>query len=356
MPHELAAEMAPTGELRAALNMRNSLLITGKSESGEPQGLAPSMAAKFAEKLGVPIKYVPYDTPAALAESASKDEWDIAMLGADPDRAAYVNFTAPYAEIEATYLVPEASSLKECSEVDADGIRVAVCAKAAYDLWLERNIKKANVIRCEGHEATYDKFKADGLEALAGLRSKLTEDGSKLPGTRLLPGKFMAVEQAACTKKGRDAGFKMLAEFIEETKSSGLVAELMEKFGVTGKLSVAPAAEPESTLDPPPEGASIMKVTTKRSPSFYVKSAMSFLKGVEAKPAEEGKEAVEAKPPVDALRISGLGDSINAVVAAANEAVTSGVAEVVRTQTEYAQVSGRGCARIVIDLKRIPPS
>mmetsp|Transcript_46704 Transcript_46704/g.104639 ORF Transcript_46704/g.104639 Transcript_46704/m.104639 type:complete len:361 (-) Transcript_46704:25-1107(-) len=359
MPHKLAAEMAPTGKLRAALNMRNSLLITGKSETGEPQGLAPSMAAAFAEKLGVDIEYVPYDTPAALAESSARDEWDIGMLGADPDRAAYVTFTAPYAEIEATYLVPEASALKGCEEVDAKGIRIAVCAKAAYDLWLERNIKEATVVRCEGHDATYDQFKADGIEVLAGLRSKLTEDVVKLPGTRLLPGKFMAVEQAACTKKGREEGFQMLKEFIEEAKASGLVASLMEKFGVTGKLSVAPAdsegIEPPSTLDPPPEGASIMKVTTKKSSNFYVKAAMSFLKGVEARPAEEGKEAVEAKAPVDALRISGLGESISTVVAAANEAVATGVAELTRTQTEFVQVSGRECARMVIDLKRLPP-
>jgi len=244
-------------------------------------------------------------------------------------------------------------------QVDSDGIRIVVCAKAAYDLWLERNIKKATVIRCEGHDATYDKFKADGIEALAGLRSKLSEDSGKLPGTKLLAGKFMAVEQAACTKKGREEGLQLLKEFIEEAKASGLVANLMDKFGVTGKLSVAPAdaedGDPPSTLEPPPEGASVMKVTSKKSTNFYARAAMSFLKGVEARPAEDGKEAVEAKAPVDALRISGLGESISTVVAVANEAVSAGVAELTRTQTEYVQVSGRECARMVIDLRRLGP-
>jgi len=244
MPHQLADEMAPTGTLRVAINMRNPLLVTGRSESGDPQGLAPSMAAAFAERLGVPVQYLPYAGPGEIADSSAEDLWDVGMIGADPERGTHVNFTSPYCEIEATYMVPEDSSFVSCAEVDKEGVRIAVCARAAYDLWLERNIVQATVQRAEGHEATYQLYTSEKFEALAGLRSKFSEDITRFPGHRLLPDKFMAVQQAACTKKGRKQGFEFLSEFIEEAKSSGLVQKLIDEFGVTGKLTVAgPASD-----------------------------------------------------------------------------------------------------------------
>mmetsp|Transcript_2644 Transcript_2644/g.4865 ORF Transcript_2644/g.4865 Transcript_2644/m.4865 type:complete len:261 (-) Transcript_2644:90-872(-) len=235
---DVAKEMAPTGKLRVAINMRNQLLVTGKTSSGDPEGLAPSMAAAFAEKLGVPVEYVPYADAAKLAEDAAEDKWDVAMIGADPARANYVEFTKPYCQIEATYAVPTTSGARTCADVDKENVRIAACGGAAYTLWLERNLKHAKLEKIEGHDETYAVFKETGLEAVAGLRSKLKKDGDKRPGTRLLPGKFMAVEQAACTKKGRDAGFKMLSEFIEEAKTSGLVKQLMEKFKVNKDLTI----------------------------------------------------------------------------------------------------------------------
>jgi len=238
MPHAVAAEMAPTGKLRVAINMRNPLLVTSKTESGAPVGVAASLGKAFAEHLGVPLELIPYAGPGELADAAAEDLWDIGLIGADPARGQHVYFTAPYCEIEATYLVPEASPFKCCSDVDSDGVRIAVCARAAYDLWLERNIKHATVHRAEGHEATYEKF-AEGLEACAGLRSKFTEDMPKLPGMRLMPDRFMAVEQAACTKKARVEGFQVLSAFFAEAKASGLVQKLIDEFGVTGKLTVA---------------------------------------------------------------------------------------------------------------------
>lgn len=235
---DVAKQMAPTGKLRVALNMRNQLLITGKTASGEPDGLAPSMAIAFAEKLGVPVEFVPYNSPADLAKDAEQDKWDVAMIGADPARAAFVDFTAPYCQIEATYAVPTTSGIRKCEDVDKSGVRIAACNGAAYTLWLERNIKNAKLAIVEGHEPTYELFNEDKLEALAGLRSKLKKDASKRPATRLLKDKFMAVEQAACTKKGRAEGFKMLSEFIEEAKNSGLVKQFMDKFKVAGDLTI----------------------------------------------------------------------------------------------------------------------
>jgi polar amino acid transport system substrate-binding protein len=242
MTHPLAAEMAPTGTLRCAINVGNFLLVTGKTDSGDPVGVAPTLAAALAEHLGVPLKLIPYATPGELADASAEDNWDVGFVGAEPARATYVNFTAAYCEIEATYMVPEGSPFQSCDEVDAAGVNIAVSARAAYDLWLERNIKHAEVHRVSGLDASFDLFVEKKMDALAGLRPKLIDDVKKLPGARLLDGQFTAVQQASCTKKSRDAGFKMLVEFIEERKANGYVQSLIEKFGVTGRLSVAPPA------------------------------------------------------------------------------------------------------------------
>jgi len=235
---DVAKEMAPTGKLRVALNMRNQLLVSGKTADGLPDGLAPSMALAFAEKLGVPVEFVPYDDAAKLADEAAQDKWDLAMIGADPARATHIDFTPPYCQIEATYAVPTTSGAHKCAEVDKAGVTIATCAGAAYTLWLERNIKNATVEKVEGHDETYEHFKEGGLEAVAGLRSKLKKDASKRPGTRLLKDKFMAVEQAMGTKKGRSQGIKALTDFVAEAKKSGLVKQLMQKYKVDKDLSI----------------------------------------------------------------------------------------------------------------------
>lgn len=242
MPHPLAAEMAPTGKLRAAINMGNFLLVTGKTAAGDPEGVAPSMAALFAERLGVPVEYYPYATPGELADASAEDIWDVGFVGAEPQRATYVDFTPAYVEIEATYMVREGSPFRACADVDAPGVTIAVAGRAAYDLWLERNIKHAELHRAQGLDGSFNLFVEKNLDALAGLRPRLIDDVKKVPGARLLDDKFTAVQQASCTKKGREAGFKMLYDFIEEMKANGTVQALIDKFGVTGRLSVAPPA------------------------------------------------------------------------------------------------------------------
>merc|ERR1712107_663073 len=167
----------------------------------------------FAEKLGVPVEFVPYDNAAKLADDAAQDKWDLAMIGADPDRATHIDFTAPYCQIEATYAVPTTSGAQKCADVDKSTVTIATCSGAAYTLWLERNIKNATVEKIDGHDETYETFREQVLQAVAGLRSKLKKDAPKRPGTRLL----------RATKKGRTAGFKALSEFIEEAKKSGMV-------------------------------------------------------------------------------------------------------------------------------------
>ncbi|HET6195228.1 MAG TPA: transporter substrate-binding domain-containing protein, partial [Acetobacteraceae bacterium] len=140
MSQSVVAELAPHGVLRAAINMSNFLLVTGRSPSGDPDGVSPDMARAIADRLGVPVKYVPFPKPGELADAAGTDTWDIGLIGAEPARAEKIAFTAAYVEIEATYLVPAGSPIQTIEEVDRPGIRIAVTARSAYDLWLERNI------------------------------------------------------------------------------------------------------------------------------------------------------------------------------------------------------------------------
>src|SRR6201994_5134095 len=163
MASDIKAKLAPHGVLRAGINMSNFLLVTGKSAAGDPTGVSPSMAAAIAERLGVPVKYVPYPKPGELADDASKDVWDIGNIGAEPARAEKIAFTAAYAEIEATYLVPQGSKLASIEDVDKPGIRVAVTARAAYDLWLDRNIKQATLIRSSGLDGAFDQFVSEKM-------------------------------------------------------------------------------------------------------------------------------------------------------------------------------------------------
>jgi polar amino acid transport system substrate-binding protein len=239
MTPEIKAQLAPHGVLRAAINMSNFLLVTGRSADGGPEGVSPSMARAIADRLGVPVKYVPFPKPGELADEAGKDVWDIGLIGAEPARAEKIAFTAAYAEIEATYMVPPGSPLKTIADVDKPGVRIAVTARSAYDLWLERNIKQATVIRSSGLDGAYEQFAAEKLEALAGLRPRLLTDVERMPGASILPGQFTAVQQAVGTAKANVAAAEWLRSVVEEAKASGLVAKFIEQHNVKG-LSVAP--------------------------------------------------------------------------------------------------------------------
>lgn len=241
MSPEIIAQLAPTGVLRAGINLSNFLLVTGRSASGDPEGVSPSMAKALADRLGVPVRYVPFPKPGLLADAVDDNVWDIGLIGAEPQRAEKIAFTAAYTEIEATYLVPAGSKITSISEVDRPGIRIAVSARSAYDLWLERNIRHATLLRVEGIPGALARFRDEGLEALAGLRPGLLTDVEKLPGARILDGQFTAVQQAIGTQKRNAFGAAFLREFVEEAKASGLVARLIEQHKVRG-LSVAPAA------------------------------------------------------------------------------------------------------------------
>lgn len=241
MNPEVRSELAPSGVLRAGINLANFLLVTGRGPEGEPQGVAPDMAAEIAERLGADVAYVPFATPSELADATGDDVWDIGLIGAEPARAETISFTAAYAEIEATCLVPAGSALRGVEEIDREGVRIAVARGSAYDLFLSRSLEHAELVRASGLDGSFDLFVEEKLDALAGLRPRLISDVERLPGARILDGRFTAVQQAVGTPRPRERGAAFLREVVEEAKASGLVQRLIERHGVRG-LSVAGAA------------------------------------------------------------------------------------------------------------------
>lgn len=240
-PGAARAELAPTGTLRAGLNHSNFLLVAKDSKPGDPRGVAVDMARELARRLEVPVAFVSYKSPGEMADAVKSGAWDVAFLGAEPARAGDIDFTPAYVEIEATYLVPAGSRLKSIADVDRAGVRISVSNRSAYDLYLSRALQHAELVRSDGLDASFDRFLADKLDALAGLRPRLILDVGKVPGASLLDGRFTAIQQAIGTPKGRAAGARYLQEFVAEVKASGFVAGLIERHGARG-LSVAPKA------------------------------------------------------------------------------------------------------------------
>lgn len=241
MSPDVLSQLTPSGVLRAGVNLGNFLLVTGRTPAGDPEGVAPDMARAVADRLGVAVRFVPYARPSELADAAGTGAWDIGLIGAEPQRAERIAFTAAYCEIEATFLVPAGSPLASLDQVDRPGVRIVSSAGAAYTLWLERNIRQARLVLVPGGgAAAFRHFVDQGAEVYAGLRPGLLTDAAALPGARILDGRFMAVQQAIGTARANEAGAAWLSGFVEEAKRSGLVASLIEKHKVRG-LSVAPA-------------------------------------------------------------------------------------------------------------------
>ena len=233
-------DLTPTGRLRVGVNLGNFLLVQ-RNADGSIRGIVPDLAQELARRLGVSAELRQYEKVGEVADGAKKGEWDVAFIGAEPQRAAQIDFTAPYVEIEATYLVPAGSPIKAPGDVDRTGVRIAVSDRSAYHLWLARNIKHARLMTADGIEASYQLFVKEKLEVLAGLKPRLMDDVAKLPGAKILEGRFTAVQQAIGTPRGRPEGAAYLRAFAEDIKASGLVAQLIERHGIRGLSVAAPA-------------------------------------------------------------------------------------------------------------------
>ena len=236
---DVKKELAPSGKLRVGLNYGNFLLVLKDSADGSPNGIAPDLGRELGKRLGVPVEFVKFQQAGQLADGVRDGKCDVGFLGVEPQRANDIAFTKAYLEIPVTFLVPPGSKIGQIADVDREGVRIAVSARSAYDLYLSRTLKNAELVRAEGIDGSHELFLKQKLDVLAGLKPRLVSDAEKLPGARVLDGQITGVQQACGTTKARVAGAKYLGEFIEDVKRSGLVAKTIDKHGVRG-VNVAP--------------------------------------------------------------------------------------------------------------------
>jgi polar amino acid transport system substrate-binding protein len=236
--------LAPTGKLRVAINFGNTVLAQRDPATGEPRGISAELARELAKRLGVGIEFVAFDAAGKVTDAVRQGVWDIAFLAVDPVRGAEIDFTAPYVLIEGTYMVPKESTLQTIEDVDRDGTRIAVGRGSAYDLYLTRALKHAKLMRGEGPAASIRMFVADKLEATAGVKQPLVAYAETDPNVRIIPGRFMSIEQAMATPKGRDGAVPFLKKYVEEMKASGFVAKVLNATG-QADAAVAPPAPAE---------------------------------------------------------------------------------------------------------------
>jgi polar amino acid transport system substrate-binding protein len=236
MTDAVKAQLAPNGRLRAALNYSNFLLVS--SRAPEHTGVAPDLARELARRAGATVEFVGYDN-AGLAADAAKDQvWDVVFIGAEPARANVITFSPAYVEIEATYLVPEHSTIRSIADVDHESVRIVSTARAAYTLYLARTLRRAQIVEADGIAGAAALFAKGGYDALAGLSPRLRDDVRTIPGTRLLPGRFTAVQQSIGVRKERAAAAAYLAAFTREIRTSGLLAGLIATHKADG-LTIA---------------------------------------------------------------------------------------------------------------------
>lgn len=238
----LKKTLAPTGCLRASINLGNPVLAHRDATTGEPTGVSVSLAKAFAEHLGLPLDLVVFDTAGKSVEAVTREEADFGFFAIDPVRGQGICFTAPYVLIEGAYLVREASHFARNDDVDREGVRVTVGKGSAYDLFLTRELKAATIERAPTSPTVVDVFVETQADVAAGVKQQLEADQKRFPGHRLLPGRFMVIQQAMGLPKGRSAeAVAYLKAFVEDMKASGFVAQALQRHGIEG-ASVAPAA------------------------------------------------------------------------------------------------------------------
>ncbi len=234
--------IVPTGHLRAAINFGNPVLAQRDPRSGAPRGVSADLARELGRRLGVPVDFVTFDAAGKVFDALKTDAWDVAFLAIDPARANDISFTAPYVLIEGTYVVPDGSPLRAIDDVDRAGVRVAVGRGSAYDLYLTRALQHAQLVRVPTSTEAMDTFLRDGLEAAAGVKQPIVAFAGTHPGLRVLPGRFMVIEQAVGIPKAHGAGAAYVRAFVEEMKASGFVARALAASS-QGDASVAPASK-----------------------------------------------------------------------------------------------------------------
>jgi polar amino acid transport system substrate-binding protein len=239
---EFVKAFAPTGTLRASINLGNPILA-GRGADGQPAGVSVDLARELAAQLGVPLALVVFDAAGKSVQAVTQEQADIGFFAIDPLRGEGIAFSPAYVLIEGSYMVRHDSPIAHNAEVDLAPNRVAVGQGSAYDLFLTRELQHAVIVRASTSPAVVDAFLSQQLEVAAGVRQQLEADARRLPGLRVLPGRFMVIQQAMGLPKSRGpAAAAMLSRFVEDMKASGFMAQALARHGVAG-ASVAPAAQ-----------------------------------------------------------------------------------------------------------------
>lgn len=237
---DLIRSFAPTGRLRATINIGNPILASRHPQSGEVSGVSVDLAQGWADQLGVPLELIVVETAAASVDRVARDESDIGFFAIDPKRGEGVYFTEPYLLIEGCYLVRNDSPITTNEAVDQPGLRVVVGQGSAYDLFLSRELKAASIERAPSSPAVVEHFLATGADVAAGVKQQIADEARRLGGLRLLPGRFMQIRQAmGCPKSRGEAAAQALRNYIDQAKAAGGVARSLERHGVQG-VSLAP--------------------------------------------------------------------------------------------------------------------
>jgi len=231
-------QLAPKGYLRAAINLSNFLLVTGTDNNGDPEGVSPDLAKALANELNVEVKLIPFQRPGELADAVSDDIWDVGNIANEAERAKSITFSSPYTLIESTFLVRDSSNIKSLSDVDREGVRIAVAERSAYDLWLTENIKNAELIRAKSIDLSFSIFQENEYEVLAGLKPKLIDDLKKTENCKILQGAFTFIKQCIGSKPGNPEAEKFINNFIEKNIENGFIEKLLIEYDVLGKLSL----------------------------------------------------------------------------------------------------------------------
>lgn len=238
-PSAAVSDLAPSGTLRAAINFGNPILAAKNPSGGEPRGVSVDLSRELARRLGVPLEFVTYAAAGRVVEGLKTNSWDVAFVAIDPARAVDIAYSPPYVAIEGAYMVKNGSPIRTNAEVDQPGVRVVVGKGSAYDLFLSRALKRASIVRAPTSPAVVDLFIAEQLEVAAGVRQQLEMDAKRVPGVRMLEGRFMVINQAMGTPRARAEGAKYLHDFVEEMKASGFVAQALMRHRIQG-AAVAP--------------------------------------------------------------------------------------------------------------------
>ena len=238
MIEKVIKQLAPKGYLRAAINLSNFLLVTGKESNGDPQGVSPDMAKALANELNVDIKLITFNRPGELADAISEDVWDIGNIANEPERAKSITFSFPYTTIESTFLIRNGLNINSLQDVDKKGIKIAVAERSAYDLWLTEHIKNADLIRAKSIDESFSVFQENKYEVLAGLRPKLIDDINKTTDCYLLDEPFTFINQCIGSKPGNLEAKNFINNFVKKNIENGFIKNLLSKYNVLGKLSL----------------------------------------------------------------------------------------------------------------------